>query len=172
MSNFPIQPLPSQWQDKIGHRTHIWNLGRTHTWKPWSLSLGCDFSTRHWYQFPPKRALSHQALKSASWCITRSLCPLMCQKLLSLPSLTGLGSCFAWPWIDAHLLHWYPADQPTIFPTSSSCKFSNFSSPTSKKVSLQGKGDTCQPKLLSGRDTTDLLLFSQNLSLPTADLWV
>lgn len=127
---------------------------------------------------PPKKGSVHQALKSVSWCTTCSLCPLKCQKPLSLPRLTGttqcsLGSCCARPQTGAHLMHGYPVEQPTIFPTSSSGKFSNFPSPPSQKRFLSGEeGDTSQPKLPSGRSTTILLLFFQNLSLSSADLWV
>lgn len=144
--------------------------------KAWPLSLGLGFCMKHWYRFPLERALSRQVPKSVSWGTTCSPRPLTCQKMLSLPTLTGTTRCspgrnFTLPWIRAHLMHQRPERKPNVFPTSFFYLLLQISQfpfppPPSKKVSLQGRGDTCRPELLSSRGAVNLLFFSKTFPCP------
>lgn len=137
--------------------------------------MGLRFGTKHWYCFPLERAPSCQVLKSISQGTTCSPCPLTCQKNVSLPTLTGTAGCspggrFTLPWIGAHLMDQDPEKKPPIFPVPFFYLLLQIFQfpfpPLSKKVSLQGRGDTCQPKVLSGRGTINQLLFSKTFSSP------
>lgn len=138
-SDSTIQPRPSLWQDKTGHSTvhssekpHILNLGLSHRDGFLACDTGISSSQKGFCQ--ECQLMYHMF----------SVPTEVPKTALSLPSLTGttqcsLGSCCARPQTGAHLMHGYPVEQPTIFPTSSSGKFSNFPSPPSQKGFSPGK---------------------------------